>query len=73
MFIFILILQSCKNQGAVDNGGAPVVNLDPGNKELSHENVMEIIDWVEIKADSSLFIGNAAKVEAFASEYYIMD
>lgn len=73
MFIFILILQSCKNQGEVNNGGAPVVNLDPGNKELSHENVMEIIDWVEIKADSSLFIGNAAKVEAFGAEYYIMD
>ncbi|WP_289771040.1 hypothetical protein [Duncaniella muris] len=37
MFIFILILQSCKNQDAVNNGGAPVVNLDPGNKELTYE------------------------------------
>jgi len=37
VFIRTLILQSCKNQGAVNNGGAPVVNIYSGNKELTHE------------------------------------
>ena len=68
---FLLI--SCKNQGGETVNDAPIVSLNPGNNELSHENVMEFIDWIEIKADSSIFIGNPDKIEVLASDYYILD
>ena len=68
---FLLI--SCKNQGGETVNDIPIVSLNPGNNELSHENVMEFIDWIEIKADSSIFIGNPDKIEVLASDYYILD
>ncbi len=68
-----LFLVSCRKQGRESDGAIPVVSLEPGDGSLSHENVMEIIDWVEIKADSSIFIGNPDKIEVFGSDYYILD
>ena len=64
---------SCKNHGTGSETATPVVSLESGDNDLSHEDVIEIIDWIEIKADSSLFIDNPAKVEYYGSDYYILD
>ena len=73
VFSLSLFFISCKNQGGGRDNDSLIVSLDPRNNELSHENVMEFIDWIEIKADSSIFIGNPDKIEVLASDYYILD
>lgn len=72
-FFITLVLSSCKSQGDGNVVEVPIVSLNPGKNDLSHKDVMEIIDWIEIKADSSFYIGNATKVEYFDSDYYILD
>ena len=68
-----MAILSCSNKQIRNDGIYPVINLNPGSNELSHKNVMEIIGRTEIKADDALFIGEAAKIDVFNSEYYIMD
>lgn len=66
-------LASCSSGNKNTVAENKVAILDPGSSDLSHKDVMEIIGWTEIKADSSIFIGNVKKIETFDSEYYIMD
>lgn len=56
VFSLSLFFISCKNQGGGRDKDSLIVSLNPGNNELSHENIMEFIDWIEIKADSSILL-----------------
>lgn len=65
------LLASCG--GSREQNAQVTVSLNPGDSEISLTDVMDITGWIEIKADSSKYIGEASKIETFNSEYYIMD
>lgn len=64
---------SCQRQQRHDNSDTIMVNLNPQDKELSASNLMDIVEWVELKADSSSYIGYVKKLEMFSSNYYILE
>jgi len=76
--LFLLILMclaicGCKNQRHDHTATCEKVVLNPGSNDLSRIDIMNIEEWIEIKADSGTYIGNVKKFEVFNSDYYILD
>lgn len=69
--IVFIVSIGCKRPNG--NISSSDIILEPGETNLTFADIMRIDSWLEIKADSSLYVGNVKKIDAFESDYYILD
>ena len=73
--LIIALLQflttACGNPGKQVAESRTVI-LNPGDRQISTHDIMEIKGWKELRPDSSTYIGNPSKIECVDGDYFLL-